>query len=77
MQKKLLAVAVAGVLAAPGVAFAQSSVTISGNFKVSLENIKLQQFNNSAPGTGRTAGGAPYRRGFAAKPVLQYRPQLC
>ena len=38
MNKKLLAVAVAGALAAPGVAMAQaSSVTISGIFKVGLE----------------------------------------
>jgi predicted porin len=40
MNKKLLAVAVAGALAAPGLAFAQaSSVTISGFFKVGLENL--------------------------------------
>jgi predicted porin len=52
MNKKLLAVAVAGALAAPGVAFAQawvmtqelpaaspSSVTIDGLFKVGLENL--------------------------------------
>jgi len=41
MKKKLLAVAVAGALAAPGVALAQSSVTISGIFKVSLENLRI------------------------------------
>ena len=41
MKKKLLAVAVAGALAAPGVALAQSSVTISGVFKVSLENMRI------------------------------------
>lgn len=40
MNKKLMAVAVAGALAAPGVAFAQaSSVTISGIFKVGLESL--------------------------------------
>jgi len=40
MNKKLLAVAVAGALAAPGVALAQaSSVTISGYFKQGLENL--------------------------------------
>src|ERR1035437_1053695 len=40
MNKKLLAVAVAGALAAPGVALAQaSSVTISGFFKVGWENL--------------------------------------
>ena len=41
MNKKLLVVAVAGALAAPGVALAQSSVTISGIFKASLENIRI------------------------------------
>jgi len=40
MNKKLLAVAVAGALAAPGVAMAQaSSVTIDGYFKVGLEYV--------------------------------------
>jgi len=40
MNKKLMAIAVAGALAAPGVALAQaSSVTISGIFKLGLENI--------------------------------------
>jgi len=40
MNKKLLAVAVAGALAAPGLAFAQAStVTISGNFKLGLESL--------------------------------------
>lgn len=40
MNKKLMAVAVAGALAVPGVAFAQaSSVTISGIFKVGVENV--------------------------------------
>jgi predicted porin len=41
MKKKLLAVAVAGALAAPGLALAQSSVTISGIFKASLENLRI------------------------------------
>lgn len=41
MQKKLLAVAVAGALAIPGVALAQSSVTISGFFKGGLESVKF------------------------------------
>jgi predicted porin len=40
MNKKLLAVAVAGALAAPGMAFAQAStVTISGNFKLGVESL--------------------------------------
>src|ERR1035437_5336557 len=48
MNKKLLAVAVAGALAAPGVALAQaSSVTISGFFKVGWENLSY----SNAPAT--------------------------
>ena len=38
MQKKLIAVAVAGVLAAP-LALAQSNVTISGTLNAGFENI--------------------------------------
>ena len=41
MNKKLLAVAVAGVLAAPAAALAQSSVTISGVLKASVQQYKL------------------------------------
>jgi len=49
MNKKLLAVAVAGALAAPGIAFAQAaSVTITGAFKVGLENLS---YSNSNPTT--------------------------
>jgi len=44
-----MAVAVAGVLAAPGLALAQSSVTISGVFKQSIDNYKV-----SNPGPART-----------------------
>lgn len=40
MNKKLLAVAVAAAMA-PGVALAQSSVTISGIFKVGVDNIRM------------------------------------
>jgi predicted porin len=40
MQKKLLAVAVAGALASP-LAMAQSSVTISGVFKVGIDNYSI------------------------------------
>ena len=39
MKMKLIAVAVAGALAAP-VAFAQSSVTVSGRLNFAFENIK-------------------------------------
>jgi predicted porin len=41
MQKKLLALAAAGVLAAPAVATAQSAVTISGFFKVGIDNYSI------------------------------------
>jgi len=47
MNKKLVAVAVAGALAAPGIALAQSSVTISGVFKQSLQ---YYQIDNAAVG---------------------------
>ena len=49
MNKKLIAVAVAGVFAAPA-AFAQSSVTISGQIKGGFEQLKL---SNAAPGVSR------------------------
>jgi|SwirhirootsSR2_FD_contig_91_1503434_length_1300_multi_4_in_0_out_0_1 predicted porin len=45
MNKKLLAVAVAGALAAPGVALAQSSVTISGFLKMSVEQYTIGNAN--------------------------------
>ena len=52
MNKKLLAVAVAGALAAPGLAMAQSSVTISGILKASLENVRI-----GSPSAARSAAG--------------------
>jgi predicted porin len=54
MQKKLLALAVAGVLGAPAVAMAQSAVTISGVFKVSIDNYKI----DSPSSTASTAPGS-------------------
>jgi predicted porin len=51
MNKKLLAVAVAGVFAAPA-AFAQSSVTISGVFKGGYENLK---YGNYTRATGHSS----------------------
>jgi predicted porin len=51
MNKKLLAVAVAGVFAAPA-AFAQSSVTISGLFKGGYENLK---YGNYSRATGHSS----------------------
>lgn len=53
MKKKLLAVAVAGALAAPVAAFAQSSVTISGIFKASVDHQKISGVN--AARTGNTS----------------------
>ncbi|MCC6210956.1 MAG: hypothetical protein IT513_07945, partial [Burkholderiales bacterium] len=45
MKKKIAAVAVAGLFAAPVAALAQSSVTISGLLKGGLENLKLGDFS--------------------------------
>ncbi len=59
MNKKLLVVAVAGALAAPGVALAQSSVTISGIFKASLENVRIGSPNVTAGNTVSNGAGLP------------------
>ena len=53
MKKKLLAVAVAGAFAIPGVALAQSSVTISGLFKGGIESLK---YSNSAKANNGQVG---------------------
>ena len=53
MNKRLLAVAVAGALAAPAAAFAQSSVTISGVFKGGFESMK---YANSGLSVNSTSG---------------------
>jgi predicted porin len=50
MNKKIAAVAVAGLFAAPAVALAQSSVTISGQLKMSLENQKNGDFSGLRTG---------------------------
>src|SRR4051812_18103030 len=55
MQKKLLALAVAGVLGAPAVAMAQSAVTISGFFKVNLDNYSIGSPNAARPAGGNTS----------------------
>lgn len=52
MNKKLVAVAVAGLFAAPVAALAQSSVTISGFLKGGVENTK---YNGRAGNSGQTA----------------------
>ena len=53
MNKKLIAVAVAGLFAAPTAALAQSSVTISGQIKGGFENLKLS--NGGATRIGNTS----------------------
>jgi predicted porin len=54
MNKKLMAVAVAGVLAVPGLALAQSSVRISGYFKVGVDNYKVSQTNAARAGANNS-----------------------
>jgi len=56
MNKKLLAVAVAGALAAPGVALAQSSVTISGVIKASVQQYKIGNASVARAGTNTSQG---------------------
>lgn len=56
MNKRLLAVAVAGALAAPTAAFAQSSVTISGVFKGGFESSKLGNPNAGRVGNVSNTG---------------------
>ena len=55
MNKKLLAAAVAGALALPAAAFAQSSVTISGFLKGGFEGVK---YSNSAKSPASITGVA-------------------
>jgi len=50
MNKKIAAVAVAGLFAAPAVALAQSSVTISGQLKMGYETLKLNDFSGLRTG---------------------------
>lgn len=54
MNKKLMAVAVAGLLAAPTVALAQSSVTISGLFKGGFESLKYGNYNRAVGNSSQT-----------------------
>ena len=63
MNKKLVAVAVAGLFAAPISALAQSSVTISGVLKQSFENASLGNYGGG--GAGRPAGGKSSQYGLA------------
>ena len=57
MQKKLLGMAVAAVLAVPAVALAQSAVTISGTFKVGIDQYKI---SNPCNGPAFAGGGCSF-----------------
>jgi len=50
MKRNIVAVAVAGLFAAPVSALAQSSVTISGYLKMGFENLKLNDFSSLRTG---------------------------
>ena len=63
MNKKLVAVAVAGLFAAPIYALAQSSVTISGVLKQSFENASISNFGGGVG--GRAAGAHNSQYGLA------------
>lgn len=54
MTRKILAVAVAGALAAPAAALAQSSVTINGFFQMSVDNMSVS--NAAASRTTKSEG---------------------
>src|SRR5882724_1176130 len=56
MQKKLLAVAVAGALTAPMAAMAQSSVTISGNINIWYETAGATGATNGVAAAGAATG---------------------
>ena len=58
MNARGFAIAVAGVSAFPGAAFAQSSVSMSGYFKMAVENVKLYQTAKSPSSEGRVADEA-------------------
>ena len=59
MNKKLVAVAVAGLFAAPVAALAQSSVTISGLLKGGVEQLKYSNFGGGNP-AGRAGMSSQY-----------------
>ena len=58
MNKKFLAAAIVGAIASPAAALAQSSVSISGFFKMAVENVKLSQTTKSPSSEGRVADDA-------------------
>jgi predicted porin len=69
MNKKIAAVAVAGLFAAPAVALAQSSVTISGVLKMGMENLKISNYStNGTANTSVTSAG----RGISSGNNSQY-----
>lgn len=61
MNKKLMAVAVAGAFAVPGIALAQSSVTISGYVKVGFDNVRYSGANTPVAGNTQRARGSENR----------------
>lgn len=61
MNKKLMAVAVAGAFAVPGIALAQSSVTISGYVKVGFDNVRYSGANTPLAGATRRASSSENR----------------
>jgi len=65
MNKKIAAVAVAGLFAAPAVALAQSSVTISGTIKSSFENMKVSNYTSGVAGGRAASSGKDSSYGLA------------
>ncbi len=55
MNDRVLAAAIAVTILCPGLAFAQSSVTISGVIKMAFENVKLSQTAKSPSSESRVA----------------------
>src|SRR5437764_5824645 len=53
MRKKLLAVAVAGALAAPCIALAQGSVEVTGRITTALGRVKYSQSTSGVPGVSK------------------------
>jgi predicted porin len=81
MQKKLLAVAVAGALAAPGLAMAQATatgVTLYGTISASFESAQATGADTATSGTSSLRGGNTGASAYAATPGNQesrYRTQ--
>jgi predicted porin len=61
MQKKLLGMAVAAALAVPTAVLAQSAVTISGTFKVGVDQIKIDNPCEGAPFNFFTGTGCSFQ----------------